>query len=120
MLNKHEQRAVHFLQQAGWTITHNGWPDFACEKGDKLLLVEVKRSGYIDSTSFLSDDQFVLYKMLERHGIDYLVWRPDGLFRLGNTRTELLEVNANEYGLDEAIFIIGSHMSQIAKNRWQR
>jgi Holliday junction resolvase len=60
-MHKSEQEIQTKLEQEGWTVYRNGWPDFAAEKDGVLRLVEVK------TTDDLSTAQVLMRALLERH-----------------------------------------------------
>lgn len=40
--NVHEVEICRELEEAGYEVIKNGWPDFIAVKGNRLLLIEVK------------------------------------------------------------------------------
>ncbi len=75
-INKAEAQFFNLMEGAGWETTKKGWPDFACFKDGKLVLIEVKpkrshRLKYWQSKIMLE---------LVKHGIKCYRWSPDGGF----------------------------------------
>ena len=71
--NAAEQACAKELTAQGWFVTKKGWPDFACFKGDKLALVEVKQK----SSHRLKRDQFRLLTALAKLGVNCFLWSPE-------------------------------------------
>ena len=57
----------------GWRTCKQGWPDFLCWKGDKVFVVEIKRS----TRYKLKREQEYVMNFLSKHGIDCYRWSPD-------------------------------------------
>lgn len=74
--NKSEAQLYTQLTGQGWDMTKQGWPDFACIKDGRLLLVEVKPS----RSRRLKGRQQQLMELFASHGIDCFKWSPDGNF----------------------------------------
>ena len=45
MANEFESHVRKLLENKGWTVLQNGWPDFLCIKNKQILAVEVKNHG---------------------------------------------------------------------------
>ena len=76
--NPAERQLFKELTAQGWYVTKRGWPDFACYKGDSLVLVEVKPAGGYH----LKKDQYRLLSALARFGIKCFMWTPDHGFEV--------------------------------------
>lgn len=68
-----EGKLYDLLTAQGWTVTKKGWPDFACYKDKRLIVVEVKAN----RGRRLKREQIRLMTQLAAHGIDCFRWSPD-------------------------------------------
>ena len=71
--NEAEKKLFETLTEDGWEILTQGWPDFACFKDNKLMLVEVKP---LRSHS-LKKEQHRILVTFARLGLDCFRWSPD-------------------------------------------
>ena len=78
--NKAEDKCYKGLIQSGWQVTKQGYPDFACFKGNELIFVEVKPK----ATSRLKRSQRKMMGMLTRNGIECFTWTSSGGFNKFN------------------------------------
>jgi len=74
--NKTEAMFFEMMKKEGWELTKKGWPDFACFKDGKLILIEVKPK----RSHRLKSWQSKLMLELVKHGIKAYRWSPDGGF----------------------------------------
>ena len=72
-LNEAEKKLFETLTEDGWEILTRGWPDFACFKDDKLMLIEVKA---LRSHS-LKKEQHRILVTFAKLGLDCFRWSPD-------------------------------------------
>ncbi len=87
-MHKSEQEVKEQLEQEGWTVYRNGWPDFAAIKNGMLRFVEVKATGH------LSNEQLRMFALLNGlFGIEVEVLRPKVIRaqRKKQTRREYLD-----------------------------
>lgn len=75
-MNAYELWLKQKLEEKGWTVLRNGWPDFLCFKGDlfkptEVLAVEGKRG-----TQLLTYDQLQIHTILRAAGVPCEVLRP--------------------------------------------
>ena len=75
-LNKAEAEFFSSMESEGWELTKKGWPDFACFKDGKLVLIEVKPK----RSHRLKYWQHQIMFELVKHGIRCYRWSPDGGF----------------------------------------
>jgi len=75
-INKAEAEFFNLMEAKGWELTKKGWPDFACFKRGKLILVEVKPK----RSHRLKHWQRKLMLELVKHGVKCYRWSPDGGF----------------------------------------
>ena len=75
-INKAEAELFNLMADKGWELTKKGWPDFACFKDDKLILIEVKPK----RSHRLKYWQKKIMEELIRHDIKCYRWSPDGGF----------------------------------------
>ena len=68
-----EGKFYDLLTAQGWTVTKKGWPDFACYKQGRLILVEVKAH----HGRRLKREQIRLMTALAANGVDCFRWSPD-------------------------------------------
>lgn len=77
-MNEFEDKVKHYLEQRGYEVIRNGWPDFLCVNQHRgrgfLMCVEVKN--YDDK---LSAEQKRIHGLLQLAGIPVYVLRPDQL-----------------------------------------
>lgn len=59
-MHKSEKEVQDKLEQEGWTVYRNGWPDFLAEKDGAFRLLEVKATGN------LSPEQVRMFALLQR------------------------------------------------------
>jgi Holliday junction resolvase len=71
-MNKLERAVKEVLEQQGFDVLRNGWPDFLCVRGRGLMAVEVK-SDY----GRISDEQLKIYEALRAANIPVFVVRPN-------------------------------------------
>lgn len=70
-MHKSEQEVKDKLEQEGWTVYRNGWPDFAALKNGVLRLIEVKATGE------LSEEQIQMFALLKKLlGVEVEVLKP--------------------------------------------
>lgn len=69
--NKREALFAAKATTAGWAVTHNGWPDFLCWRGDQIAFVEVKPDG-----QELRYHQAIVMHRLVSLGLPCYVWSP--------------------------------------------
>lgn len=74
--NVSERQFFQMMTDAGWQLTKKGWPDFACFKDGKLILIEVKPK----RSHRLKSWQQKLMMQLVKHGIRCYRWSPNGGF----------------------------------------
>jgi len=72
--NTAEQQLYERLTDLGWDVTKRGWPDFACFRNGRVVLVEVKPN----SQHPLKREQRRLMAALAGQGVDCFHWSPDG------------------------------------------
>jgi len=84
--NKAELNFIEFSTKHGWEVTKRGWPDFACFKGRRLVLVEVKKA----RTIHLKREQMRLMKALAKRGVECYRWSPDAGFEKVLPRTGVI------------------------------
>jgi len=75
-INRAEAELFDIMQDNGWELSKKGWPDFACFKDGKLVLIEVKPK----RSHRLKSWQHKLMLELAKHGIRCYRWSPDGGF----------------------------------------
>ncbi|KKM70537.1 hypothetical protein LCGC14_1439760 [marine sediment metagenome] len=75
---KNQAEAEFFTLMKGhdWELTKKGWPDYACFKNGKLILIEVKPR----RSHRLKYWQHKIMLELVKHGIRCYRWSPDGGF----------------------------------------
>ena len=71
-----EDKLREKLEGDGWTITHKGWPDFACIRDGQMMFVEVKNY----KGEMLKKQQHFMLTHLARLGLNCFKWTPDGGF----------------------------------------
>ena len=71
--NLPERMFAEDMVDNGWEVTKRGWPDFACFKDGKLMLVEVKK----DKNTHLKKSQYRLMSALAQRGILCYYWEPN-------------------------------------------
>lgn len=76
---KHQPNACEALftikaEQAGWTVSHKGWPDFMCWRDGQVCAVEVKPD--VGSTQLRQEQKDVM-KTLASFGIPCYKWSPE-------------------------------------------
>jgi hypothetical protein len=71
--NKAELEFIELMGKEGWELSKRGMPDFACYKGRKLILVEVKKLRSVH----LKREQYRLMQALAKRGITCYRWSPD-------------------------------------------
>ena len=99
--NDSERLAWERLIEKGWEVTKLGWPDFACFRDGKLILIEVKAS----RSRRLKYHQLRLMKALAAFGVPCYRWDPDTGFDRISPMTmyvpsgpdEIVKVGAKEY-----------------------
>lgn len=74
--NKTERQLLDLMQDNGWELTKKGWPDFACFKDGKLILIEVKPK----RSHKLKYWQRRIMLELIKHDVKCYRWSPDGGF----------------------------------------
>lgn len=74
--NVAEANLFDLMVEAGWEVTKRGWPDFACFKDGKLVLIEVKPKRGRKLKSW----QRRLMLELVKHDIKCYRWSPEGGF----------------------------------------
>ena len=57
----------------GWEISKQGFPDFACYKGDKVIFVEIKPK----RSHRLKREQYKVMVALSRFGVPCYRWSPE-------------------------------------------
>ena len=93
--NASEQEAWDKLIQRGWFVTRRGWPDFACFKDGKLVLIEVKHKH--DKLKYM---QLRVMRTLAQYGIPCYRWSPEeGFERVGAPSSKELQVPPQYYQL---------------------
>lgn len=75
--NRSEAEFWEAATSNGWTVEKRGWPDFACWKDGKFIVVEVKPNKHMG----LKSPQWAILKALAKAGIPAYRWTPDGGFR---------------------------------------
>ena len=71
-----ETQLREILEKDGWTITHKGWPDFACVRNGEMMFVEVKKY----KGEMLKTHQHYILTNLAKLGLDCYKWTPNGGF----------------------------------------
>lgn len=71
--NKAEGIFFDRMTKKGWTLTKEGWPDFACYKEGRLILVEIKPK----RSHNLKKGQQKLLGKLAQLGIECYRWTPE-------------------------------------------
>ncbi len=85
--NPSEAELYKLMCASGWTVTRRGWPDFACFKDGKMILVEVKPyRGH-----HLKYWQHRLMQELAKKGVECYKWDPDAGFVAIQAPTKLPE-----------------------------
>jgi len=74
--NKAESELFNLMESNGWELSKKGWPDFACFKDGKLVLIEVKPK----RSHRLKSWQHKILLELVKHDIKCYRWSPDGGF----------------------------------------
>jgi len=84
LVNVAEAELFDLMEGNGWELSNKGWPDFACFKDGKLVLIEVKPK----RSHRLKSWQHKLTLELAKHGVRCYRWSPDGGFEpiCGNVR----------------------------------
>ena len=72
-LNEAEGKLFETLTKDGWEILTRGWPDFACFKGGKLMLIEIK----LLRSHSLKKEQHRILITFAKLGLDCFRWSPD-------------------------------------------
>lgn len=72
-INEAEAQLYHKMIDGGWDVTRRGFPDFACFKDDRLILVEVKPK----RNHRLKTRQKQVMEKLSSLGIECYRWSPD-------------------------------------------
>lgn len=70
--NEAEARLYELMRSEGWEVTKRGWPDFACFKDGKVILVEVKPK----RSHRLKFWQHRLLTELVKKGVECYRWNP--------------------------------------------
>lgn len=65
------------MLKEGWDITKKGWPDYACYKDGRLILVEIKPR----RSHNLKGRQAQIMQSLAAYGIECFKWTPGYGFR---------------------------------------
>ena len=68
-----EQQFADKMTADGWSVYHNGFPDFLCVKDGKVIVVEVKGS----SSEQLKEHQQQILANLNNNTIEAFVWAPN-------------------------------------------
>ena len=71
--NKAESKFYDEMKKRNWVLTKRGWPDFACFKDNRLILVEVKPDR---GQKRIKENQFALLQLFASYGIDCYLWSP--------------------------------------------
>lgn len=84
-----EARFRKFAEEAGWTVSKRGWPDFILNRGGETVFVEVKSK----QTTGVSRPQSAIMGLLARAGFKVFRWDPQkGFTRVcGDTALPLAE-----------------------------
>lgn len=75
-INKAEGAFYDLMGEHNWEVTKKGWPDFACFKDGRLVLVEIKPK----RSHRLKLWQSKLMLELVKNGVQCYRWSPDGGF----------------------------------------
>jgi len=75
--NKAELELYNLMIKDGFEVVRRGFPDYACFKDNKLILVEVKPN----KDTYLKKSQYRLMKALSDKGIECCRWSPDSGFQ---------------------------------------
>jgi len=75
-MNKAEKTLKDRLEQEGYTVYRNGWPDFIAQRKGKTIAIEVKAK----QSENLEDGQVAIMELLTSLGILSLKWSPNGGF----------------------------------------
>jgi len=93
-MNQAETAVAKFLEERGWTVCRNGWPDLLAFQtyrdgvrmdNSRTMAIEVKHG-----RDKLSDAQKACHQVLARAGIPVHVIRPDDLAAAANKRGALM------------------------------
>ena len=87
-LKSAEAQLKEQLVKEGWTVKHRGWPDFACIRGDEMIVIEVK--GF--RGEMLSEDQHYILTNLAKLGVNCFKWTPDGGYERITEVTQLPKI----------------------------
>jgi len=88
--NEAEASLYKLMRSSGWEVTKRGWPDFACFKDGKMILVEVKPK----RSHRLKFWQRRLMRELAEKGVECYRWSPDdGFVRIQGGLASLEEAN---------------------------
>ncbi len=74
--NHAERQLFDLLIKEGWAVYRKGWPDFACSKEGKFIVVEVKPK----RSHRLKRAQHHVMNALVDQGVKAYRWTPDGGF----------------------------------------
>jgi len=75
--NPAELELYQLMTEQSWDVVRRGWPDFACFRGEELILVEVKPK----RSHLLKRSQYRLMSALTQRGIKCYQWTPDEGFK---------------------------------------